>query len=632
MFKRYLRNIIKWMVLFVGLVILYTTFLMVGQAIPRRLVIDNVQKSYEQLDSLGMYFGIVDGASWDNWTDAFFINTTVTEYDGNLLEKALANPYTTKENGGAGSHLEGISYAINGNENAIVESYSRYWAGMMTIYKILLMFVSIKGIRTMIFGIAMILFTASVINVYNLLDIKGLIPYLTSVIIALYIPQAMCLVFNTDIVIMLLMMNICCIMLKRKTSIDTFYTIFFLAGSILAYLNYWAFPLITLGFPLILIVTVRLLEQYDTKLLTIETILISLSWGIGLAGTVLAKQILCKIVLGTQTGTNQILLRMGSEFSINDRFISTVNGLVGRMTSVPVLILTIAVTIWVVLLLKTNRFKRKYKCFLLVFIAISPIVWWFILANHCIHGFVKHMYGVTYYALLSAIFINCKHFVPSLKDLGNVTKKKISVNIATIGIWLLFSYILLNVIIHYGTKETEPWSTEVIDTVNLGEGSVTQIARFDDLIVGEAYLKSIGTILVNIPEDKKDGLLHVEIAENNHVLSKADVSIADIEVGEYFKIPIGCVIHLGREYQITYSVEAVNGLEPYLIVQDDAQAARENGILYVDGVYRTGAVANKYEYDDYILSKKAKISIMFIALFILQYTIFVVEEKNKNRA
>lgn len=622
---KYYKKIIKFVMLFMGLIIFYAVFLVAGHAIPRSLVIDNAQKSYEQLDSLGLYFKVVEGASWDNLTDSFFINTAVTEYNGNLLEKALANAYTTSnDNNGWQSVVDGIICSINENEDAIVESYSRYWIGILTIYKALLVFMPIRSIRTLIFSITIILFAISVLNIYRMLGTKGLIPYLASVIAALYIPQAMCLVFSTDIIMMLLMMNICCIMLQRDADIDKFYVGFFVGGSVLAYLNYWGFPLIMLGFPLVLFVTVRLVNGYSSKTLIKETILISISWAVGLAGTILAKQILCKIVLGTQTGTSQLLYRMGSEFSMSARWAGMINSLV-KANNLPLMI--VAVIIWTILLFKTKCFKRWYPCYLLVLVAFYPVVWSFVLVQHSVLGFVDHMYGVTYYALLSAIFINCESYIPSLSSLGSITKKEVCVNIAIIGGWLVLSYIFLNTIVHYGTTETEPWSMETIDTVNLGEQSVTQEVHFDDLVVGKAYLKNIRAILVNIPDDKKQGALHVEFAQDGDVLGVAEVSIADVDVGEWFEIPMKCVIDNVHNYQITYSVKDANGLEPYFLVQDDAQAARENYTLYINGVARLGSITNQYEYDEYILSKKAKVSIMFIILFILQYIMFLYEEK-----
>lgn len=348
--KSLIQKILWYMIIFAGLNILYVVLLMAGEMIPRRLVVDHVLQSYTQLKNQGTYFEVVEGASWDNWTDSYYINSAVTEYDGNLLQKAVANAYTS----GTTNKIDDIKYAVDRDAAAVVIPYSRYWAGMRTIYKLLLVFMPVSGIRTLVFGVVVILFALSVICVYRQLGIKGLISYLVSVVIAQYIPQAMCLVYNTDIGIMFLMMVICSVMMNKKASAESFCILFFLAGSVLAYFNYWAFPLITLGFPLVFVISTKLVREYNVRQLTKEMILMSISWGAGLGGTVLAKQILCKMILGSQSGTEQLLQRMGSGYSLADRLISVTNGLTGRMGSWPVLILSILVAVWFVAILNTG--------------------------------------------------------------------------------------------------------------------------------------------------------------------------------------------------------------------------------------------------------------------------------------
>ncbi len=69
------RKCLQYLVLSVGLIALYVVLLMAGQAIPRRLVLDNVEKSYLQLKEQGLYYEGKFGAAWDNWTDSYFMNS-----------------------------------------------------------------------------------------------------------------------------------------------------------------------------------------------------------------------------------------------------------------------------------------------------------------------------------------------------------------------------------------------------------------------------------------------------------------------------------------------------------------------------------------------------------------------------
>ncbi|MBQ2115100.1 MAG: hypothetical protein II193_00715, partial [Lachnospiraceae bacterium] len=264
-------------------------------------------------------------------------------------------------------------------------------------------------------------------------------------------------------------------------------------------------------------------------------------------------------------------------------------------------------------------------------IGLFPVVWWFLLAEHCKHGFVKHIYGITYYALLSVVFINIGNHIPSLNHIcfGKITKRKIYLNISALCIWLLFVFALFKTEIHYGVNKVEPYSLETVGTINLTEMTVIQDINFSDLKTDEAYLKKIRTILVNLTDDNKSGTLCVEILQDDNILASANISIIDIEPGEWFDIPIGCMLYNKYEYKVRYSVKNADSTEPYLLVQDKSQAVRFNGSLYCDGVIQNGAIANQYEYDDYIISLRVKICIAAIVILILQYWILIIEDKEK---
>lgn len=407
-------KVLCYIAAYVILIFLYILFLMVGELIPRVKVTDNAMESYNQLRKQGIYLGVIDGElTLDNWTDSYFINSAMTEYDGNLLQKAVANAYTTVtdfDDSNWADGIDNIRFGIEENEKTVVETYSRYWIGLLPIIRLLLIFMPIDSIRSIFFGIAIVLFAISVICVQKKLGLKGLIPYLISVEFAQYIPEAMCLVFSVDIIIMFLMMITCYIMLNKQVSAELFYIAFFLSGSILAYLNYWAFPLITLGFPLVFLVSARLIENYNIKTLTRETIFMSVSWMAGLVGTVLVKQILCMIILGTQSGTSQLLLRMGLSENITLRWRAgfVAYALIHNVLSGPVMILAVSTIVWLIIMFRSHRLKKQYPVLLLIMIAFYPVIWWFIFTKHCTHGFVKYMYGVSYYAMLSVFSLNCQ--------------------------------------------------------------------------------------------------------------------------------------------------------------------------------------------------------------------------------
>ncbi len=257
-------NLFKGVLILAALIIFYVLFLMLGQLIPKSLIVDNVQKSYNQLEKEGGHYKLVEGAGWDSVTDALFLNTAVTEYDGSILQRAMANAHIVSE-GLRMDAVENLDYALHPDETTEVYVYSRYWAGNTVLYKILLIFTSILGIRLIVLMVTMTLLVLVLFNIRDSLGMSGVIPFMVSIFLGMYIPNAYCLVFSTDIIMMLALMIICDRKVKRSDSVASFCFLFGIAGSLLAYTNYWAFPLIMLGMPLVYVSVLRIKNNDTVK-------------------------------------------------------------------------------------------------------------------------------------------------------------------------------------------------------------------------------------------------------------------------------------------------------------------------------------------------------------------------------
>lgn len=607
-----MKKIVRSSAIMMTIVLGYIAILMVGQAIPREFVIKNVQTSYEELKGIGLYYSVVRGAEWDNWTDALFLNSTVTEFEGNLFEKAMANAYTISEDGST-SVIENIKLAISDDENTIVYPYTRYWAGNMTLFKILLIFMPLSGIRSLLLSVTVILLIITIFNIKRSLGVRGVVPFLISILVSMYIPNAMCLVYSSDILIMLLAINVCCMKMDRNDTIESYYFMFLLIGSVTAYINYWAFPLITLGMPLVFLSSVKLTGKYDSKVLLKENVLMSIFWTIGLCGTVLMKQLLCFITFGTQSGTEQLSMRMGSGFSMEERLISTTQGVINELSNGTVLLLIIVFVICFSVLLRNGMISKRCKTGPLLVIACYPVVWWFLFAGHGNHGFVKYMYGVSYYALFSAAILNCKMQGAKL----SFDKKQLLTDILVIGVWAIFTSFVFSQVIHYDKQEVQQWSLDTTGFVKL-EKDQTAVQQLSFDVDTPIYLKNVKTILVNITEDEADGVLCVAFAENGNVVKETDIPVKDITAGDWFSIPIEYAVNPENDYQVMYSAKNFGENVPYLLLQDVSQGAPANKILSVNEETVNGVIANQYEFDTKMLSWKPKLAISLIFLLLLQ--------------
>jgi hypothetical protein len=618
--NKILKHAVRYLVGVVIVFSLYVVILMIGHAIPKNLIWNNVVESYSEIEKEGIYPEIVEGASWDNWTAAILLNSTVTEYGGNLLEQALANAYTVglDESGKGVAILDCFKAVISNDENIVLNSYSRYWVGELTLYKILLIFTSLKGIRGLLLITVIILLSITVINIYKAGGGKGIIPFLAAILASAYIPISMCLIFGMDIIIMLVMINVCCYEERKGASLELYSVLFMMVASLDAYLNYWAFPLITLGFPLVFLTTLRLPKVGIRKVVK-ENFILSIFWAVGLAGTVLAKQALCYIVLGTQSGIDQIAFRMGEGLTFGGRLWSTERVIENAVIAQPIIFVLIVSLLGAIIWICFNKFEKKYSVLPFLIIAVYPIIWMVILAGHNTHGYVAYMLGVTYYAVFSLLFLNFKSFdiICILKELKNeLTNVKMCVqNILILCVTIIVALLLKNVILHCETDKIEPWSSEVVESVDLSDSTVDQQIMFDS-INGKVYLKNISTVFINLPSQEYSGKLRVELSENGTILKTVEVSLDKAVAGDWFKIPIGCTVYLGNTYNLSYSLVDADNFEPYLFIQDDWQKASSVEQLYINGVATDGGIMMQFEYDR-IVSNKIKLYIVLAIAMIL---------------
>ncbi len=73
---------------------------------------------------------------------------------------------------GSTNTIDDVKYALEQDSDAIIKPYSRYWVGMLTFYKILLLVMPINGIRILMFAIMTVLFLVSAVGVYKMLGAK----------------------------------------------------------------------------------------------------------------------------------------------------------------------------------------------------------------------------------------------------------------------------------------------------------------------------------------------------------------------------------------------------------------------------------------------------------------------------
>lgn len=385
------KAIIGVMVLFA----VYITWLMLGDCIPRELLKENVEISGKELQEQGEY-PEHRGGGWDNYTDAFFINSIMTRYSDSPFKNAIANAYTKASvYGDVSSHFEAL---YNGQfDDGEIDFYSRYWAGSKTLYAFLLLLMPLSGIRVFLLVVTIALLLAACFCIYRTNGIISALVFAGLFELKIMLYSSMCLAFSPDILLTLIGF----ILVYRayvKKDLKPLLFGFFIIGSFSAYWGYWAYPIITIGLPLIYMVTLDNRHALEYRLR--DYLSISVCWAVGLASTILVKIVLAGLVMGIGDGADKLLLRMGNEYSYGYRFVVLRSFIADELKTSYILPVVI---VGLVLCLAAVIFNRKFikNVVPYVILALYPIAWAYLTSGHLGHYFDKTFMVISYYAIFS---------------------------------------------------------------------------------------------------------------------------------------------------------------------------------------------------------------------------------------
>lgn len=364
-------------------------------------------------DDYGFYLDTFSDMIWANAatisTGNSFTDTVKQSY------KVTSQQFTDQET--YNNLVAALYYADESSE----AEYSRYWNLQIGWIKILFQFVTIREVRFLLFSITSIIAFVLLLVLHR----EGrdiVIPIFMGIYMTSLVLHSTCLSFFGDIMIALTgMLFIAC---SYSTSWYTRweYLVYIVIGSLTFANAPLVAPILTLGMCLLVSI---LLRKSDDRQASSWLLLISDSacWGLGYLGTLLFKQILSKLVLGYQTGTNTIVQWIGFEFGIGDRIRILFNNferLFSPLTvKLPIIVLFIAFAVFGII--KAKR-KTDY-IWQIFFVSLYPIAWILLIARHAQHYFTSNILCI-FIAGICSIMVSKINFDKLLKRrVCNITER-----------------------------------------------------------------------------------------------------------------------------------------------------------------------------------------------------------------
>lgn len=405
-----MKKIIKYVLVFLSLLLIFFSLLLVSSLFPSSMIEHNVVKSSVTLSKEGNIYKFFPWSRVvnNNYTDVLMINEAYSIDNKNPLYSCMAvrknykesvTKYSCSDITGDSISLNSLRYDpvgelsefLNGNIDTSI-TYARYWHGYLPILRVLLIFFDISEIRMILLIIFVILF------VWLLKLIRDKIGLIEAIIFALSLMLYSYFLVSYSLEsapVFLVMMISSIILLKRIDKIKNLYSFVFIISCITNFVDYLTVPLITLAIPLILYITYKQKEKSDLPCKALIQIVIksSLIWFIGYASTWFSKWIIYDILYGEEiikSAITQVIYRTGATVTYETESIFSV---IGKFM-LDVLIYCDSIIILVIFFLLLNikkykitvRTKKDYfnKTAPILLIALIPIVWYLVLANHTV--------------------------------------------------------------------------------------------------------------------------------------------------------------------------------------------------------------------------------------------------------
>ena len=408
--KKLPKIFLKYSCVYLIMIILFFSLMVVSYLLPNNRIRENVAESLPVLEQEGNGYSpfYKEAAStMDTHTESLILNIAMNKgMSDNNLKNAVENSfYEDQTQGGLSSLQESIAKEeINNHE------YSRYWHGIQTILRPLLMFFDYAQIRFIITAVILILLTIVVAMIAKQLKIIYAVAFALTMSFIYIAIVSVSLQYSPILIVTLLGMITVLLLYKYEKEKYLGY-LFFIIGGFATYFDLLTYPLITLGLPLVLAVLFE--NKKEKKLLeqVLNVIKLCVLWAIGYALIFVSKWVIASIILNKDAvslALEQILFRVnGSETYPTTRLGALETNIVYFYTPIITKILITISIIWAILFIIFRKKEIKnYKVIIpLICTAIIPYLWYIVFSGHSqIHSwFTNRIQAITVFAILCAM-------------------------------------------------------------------------------------------------------------------------------------------------------------------------------------------------------------------------------------
>ena len=329
----------------------------------------------------------------DNFTDALIMNQMYNIDRKHPITSAM-KMIRSSEKGRDWDQPGLLLRKVNG-ENLEEQHYARYWHGSTFLFRPLFLVMDFLTLRHILFIVSSLLIVLLLCAYYPKAGLMKTI----SLALGFLLTYGFVMQFSMQFFPVLALTIIGSLLVVKRKQSDNSGLLFFVIGSMTCYFDLLTTPLLTLGIPMAVMLSLKREDEFQFKDSIIEISKLTLLWGGGFAFTFLTKWALASLILGQNIFADAYevsLYRMeAEEFTRWDAVTTNFNMLNLWMIGIAALVLLLFAII--------KRLKINYKKVVLFFIiGLMPYVWYLLLANHSyVHWwFTYRLQAITVVCLL----------------------------------------------------------------------------------------------------------------------------------------------------------------------------------------------------------------------------------------
>lgn len=354
-------------------------------------------------------------AQLDNFTSVLILKTAGYVGEETLVRKALAGFRIDAPAQIGQSEWDAFcQYELGENSPSGGLSYSRYWHGYTLPLRLLLCVLNVANIQMLLYFAQLALFFFVLLLMLRR-GLKRLIPgFFLSYFLLMPFAASICLQY---VPVTMLMLGACAAILLWDKKIDCLIgmpAFFILLGILTNYFDLLTFPLVALGFPITLLLALRLKTGDSFLRLFMTTALCGIGWALGYAGMWAFKWVLVDMITDYSTIwglMTQIFLRTsdnGGDFSRIGVVMRNLNVILAKKSYLLLIGITGVITLIPAAKMLIRRDARfDARALMLLVVAMVPFVWYMVMSNHSFDHTYYTYRNVTMTAMAGFTFLSC---------------------------------------------------------------------------------------------------------------------------------------------------------------------------------------------------------------------------------